>query len=34
MGMLMESMRHGKKWLVTHDNIKGNEVREALEYKG
>jgi hypothetical protein len=22
------------KWLVGHDNIKGNEVGEMLEYKG
>ena len=32
--MLMENMRHEMKWLVTHDNIKGNKAREILEQKG
>jgi hypothetical protein len=34
MGTLMENMRHEMKWLVTHDNIKGNKARETLEHKG
>ena len=32
--MLMKYMRHEMKWLVTHDNIKGNKARETLGHKG
>ena len=33
-GMLMKDMGHEMKWLVIHDNIKGNKARETLEHKG
>jgi hypothetical protein len=32
--MLMMNMKHEMKRLVRHDNIKGDEVGEMLEYKG